>query len=411
LTIFRLVTVLALAAASRLPAQAAVRSAPWAAFVKMFDSYVDSDRVVGASVALLHDGRVVAHHEHGFADRVGSQPITERTIFHYASITKTLTAIAIMQLRDRGLLTLDDPITRYVPELRRVHDPFGSMDSVTLRMLLSHTSGLQDPTWPYTEGKPWQPFEPTEWSQLVAMMPYQTLLFKPGSRMGYSNPGYIYLGRVIELLTGDPWENYIQKNILSPLGLSRSYFGVTPYYLAVDRSHNYYARKDSGTGRDTVIDNGTDFDPGITIPNGGWNAPLADIERYLAFLTNSALGDTALQARYETVLPHRDFAEMWQPFFPVTPDMQAMMSQALARGNTLEMTGLSFFVVRRGSETFIGHTGSQAGFTAFIYLNPVTADAIVAAFNTERESGSGASRSSFVAIRDGALDLIRGHKP
>ena len=385
---------------AHLPAQRAISPAKWAAFTRTFDAYTDSDRVVGASVAVLHDGRVVAHHEHGFADRARGQRVTERTIFHYASITKTLTAIAIMQLRDRGLLALDDPIVRYVPELRRVHDAFGTIDSVTLRMLLSHAAGFQNPTWPYTEGKPWQPFEPTDWSQLVAMMPYQELLFKPGSRFSYSNPGYIYLARVIERLTGDPWETYVQKNILSPLGLTRSYFGATPYYLAADRSHNYYARRDSATGRDTLIDNGADFDPGITIPNGGWNAPLADVARYLAFLTNSAPHDTALLTRYGAVLPHRDLQEMWQPRYPT--DLQAS-----ARGSADESIGLSFFVLRRGTTAFIGHTGGQAGFTSFIYLNPTTSDAVVVAFNTEKQGGTGASRSSLQVIRDRVLDLIR----
>lgn len=179
---------LALAVAGPVASQAATPPDRWAAFVRQFDRATDGDRIVGASVALLHDGQVVAHHEHGFADLAHRRPVTGRTIFHYGSITKTLTAIAIMQLRDRGLLRLDDPIVRYVPELRRVHDPFGAIDSVTLRMLLAHTAGFQNPTWPYTDGKPWQPFEPTEWSQLVAMMPYQQLLFKPGTRFSYSNP-------------------------------------------------------------------------------------------------------------------------------------------------------------------------------------------------------------------------------
>ena len=144
---------LLLVAAVRLPAQRAIPSAQWTAFTRAFDAYADSDRVVGASVAVVRDGRAVAHHEYGMADRARGKPVTERTIFHYASITKTLTAIAIMQLRDRGLLSLDDRITRYVPELYRVHDPFGSVDSVTLRMLLSHASGFQNPTWPYTKAR------------------------------------------------------------------------------------------------------------------------------------------------------------------------------------------------------------------------------------------------------------------
>ena len=215
--------------------RASPRLAPpddWSAFLRLFDAYADSDRVVGASVLVMRDGRVLDRHDYGWADRAARQRVDARTIFHWGSITKTLTAIAIMQLHDRRQLSLDEKITRYVPELRQVHDPYGMIDSITLRMLLSHSAGFQNPTWPYTTGKPWEPFEPTTWSQLVAMMPYQELHFRPGSRYSYSNPGFIYLARVIEQLSGDPWESYVQKSIFAPLELTHSYFGATPYYLA-----------------------------------------------------------------------------------------------------------------------------------------------------------------------------------
>src|SRR5216117_1749281 len=290
----RLVEVLALlACVSPAAAQRVAPSPPpppppgWSAFVRSFDAFAVGDSVVGGSVLVLRDGRVLAHHEYGFADRALGQRVDERTIFHWGSITKTLTAVAVMQLRDRRRLSLDDRVTSYLPELRQVHDPFGSMDDVTIRMLLSHSAGFQNPTWPYRTGKPWEPVEPTRWEQLVAMMPYQEVAFAPGSRYSYSNPGFIYLARIIEQLSGDPWETYVQKNILTPLGLSRSYFGVTPYHLARWRSHNYFVEGDSA-GHEAVVDRGADFDPGVTIPNGGWNAPLGDLATYLAFLTMGA---------------------------------------------------------------------------------------------------------------------------
>ena len=71
----------------------------------------------------------------------------------------TMTGIAIMQLRDRGLLSLDDPIVKYVPELARVHDPFGDPSAITLRMLMSHRAGFRGGTWPWRDEE-WQPFEP-----------------------------------------------------------------------------------------------------------------------------------------------------------------------------------------------------------------------------------------------------------
>ena len=75
------------------------------------------------------------------------------------------------------------------------------------------------------------------------MMPYQQLVFPASSRYGYSNPGFVYLARVIEAITGDPWTVYVQKNIFAPLGLSRSYVGTTPYYLARHRSHSNSTKK------------------------------------------------------------------------------------------------------------------------------------------------------------------------
>ena len=374
-------------------AQRPIPPAQWSAFAKTFDAYADSDRIVGASAMIVRDGRVIAHHEFGLSDRAVNKPVTERTIFHYGSLTKTLTAVSIMQLRDRGLLSLDDPIVRYVPELRQVHDAYGSIDSVTIRMLLSHSAGFMNGTWPYTDDKPWQPFEPTTWNQLVAMMPYQELHFKPGTKFSYSNPGFIYLARVIEQLSGDPWETYVQKNIFAPLGLTQSYFGTTPPYLADERSHNYYVRRDSASGKPALVDNGADFDPGITIPNGGWNAPLGELAKYLAFLANASGTDTALRNRFALVLPHRDFEEMWKPGHPT--------------GSINEWMGLSFFVLKRGATTFVGHTGSQAGFTSFMYINPVTSDAVIVAFNTTNRMSTEPMHASFPNIRERALDLIR----
>ncbi len=370
----------------------------WTAFTQQFDTLVDRDKIVGASILVLRDREVVAHHEHGFADREHGKSVTERTLFHYGSITKTLTAIAIMQLRDRGRLSLDDHVTEYIPELRQVHDPYGSMDAITIRMLLSHSAGFQNPTWPYKQGKPWEPFEPTTWAQLVAMMPYQELEFEPGSRFGYSNPGFIYLARIIEQLTGDAWETYVQKNIFSPLGLTRSYFGVTPYYLAADRSHNYTLLRDEA-GKEVIRDNGADFDPGITIPNGGWNAPLADLAAYLAFLTNATNGDPAKRVLYDTVLKRASLEEMWRPLYPVPATGQ----QNPARSESM---GLSFFILTRGKARFIGHTGEQAGFQAFMYLNPANKAAVVAAFNTSSDLPHGGESSAFNVIREAALKLI-----
>jgi len=374
------------------PASAQRRAAPrppagWDTFVRAFDAYASGDSIVGASVLVVANGQVAAHHEYGFADRALGQRVDTATIYHWASITKTLTALAVLQLRDRGRLSLDDPVTKWIPELRQVHDSFGAIDSVTVRMLLSHAAGFQAPTWPWSRGQPWEPFEPTRWEQLVAMMPYEELLFAPGSRYSYSNPGFIYLARIIEQITGDPWETYVQKNLLTPLGLTRSYFGVTPYHLAASRSNNYTVTKDSA-GHMAVIANGRDFDPGITIPNGGWNAPLSDLARYLAFLTGG-----------DVVLKRSSLQEMWQARYLAVEPVAGVATPA-------DSIGLSFFILWRAGARFVGHTGHQAGFRSFFYINPATGSGVVAAFNTTNDADNERSEAGFRAVRDAALALL-----
>ena len=357
----------------------------WQPFTRAFDAYATGDSVVGASVLMMRDGRVLAHHEYGFADRALGRRVDERTIFHWGSITKTLTAVAVMQLRDRKRVSLDERVTQYIPELRQVHDPFSSMDDVTIRMLLSHSAGFQNPTWPYKAGKSWEPFEPTRWEQLVAMMPYQEVAFAPGSRYSYSNPGFIYLARIIEQLTGDPYQSYVYKNLWAPLGITHSYFGATPYHLADQRSNNYDVVRDSA-GHEAVVANGRDFDPGITIPNGGWNAPLGDLARWVGFLSGAAGNDT--------VLARTTLDEMWRTLFATEGD---------APGDSV---GLSFFVLWRDGVRFIGHTGQQAGFRSFFYVNPKTSAAVIAAFNTTNDARDAESAQGFKRIIDAALELI-----
>ncbi|HXV90166.1 MAG TPA: serine hydrolase domain-containing protein [Gemmatimonadales bacterium] len=391
---------LGLAALASLTAAAATaqRPAGWDTFVRSFDAYAAGDSVVGASVLVVERGRVIARHDRGWADRERRQPADSNTIYHWGSITKTLTAVAVMQLRDRGRLSLEEPVTRYVPELRDVHNPWGSMDEVTIGMLLSHSAGFQGPTWPWTTGEPWEPFEPTRWEQLVAMLPYQRLWFAPGSRYGYSNPAFIYLARVIERITGDAWQSYVYKDLFGPLGLSRSYFGRTPHHLEADRSNNYAVVRDSMSA-ERVVANGREFDPGITIPNGGWNAPTDDIARWFAFLAGAAPADSALARRYEGVLARRSLREMWQARYLAT---DPVAGAAVAP----DSVGLSVFVLWRHGVRFVGHTGSQAGFRAFAYLNPATRAIVIAAFNTRNDAREAESAAGFREIRDRALALI-----
>lgn len=337
--------------------------------VKTFEAFYEKELkeagIVGSGFVFLKDNKLIAEKHYGSANLEKKHLADVDTIYHWASNTKPFTGIAIMQLRDRGLLKLDEPVTKYLPELRGVHNKFGSMDDITIRHLMTHSAGFRNSTWPWDKGQEWEPYEPTEYSQLVAMFPFTEILFKPGSKFSYSNPGIIFLGRIIEKLSGDDYEVYVDKNILKPLEMYHSYFDATPYHLLKHRSHSYYIENGKRTeGR-------FDVNTGITVSNSGLNSPIADMVKYLNFLT----GDPKKQTVYDGVLKRSSLEEMWKPQLPTTVD---------ANGNSGFTTdiGLIYFLNRRDNRTFLGHGGDQNGFISYIDFEPATRQASIIVFNT-----------------------------
>lgn len=337
-------------------------------FKTLYDQGMRKNGIVGSSFMLIQDGQVIAQEFFGLANQEKQQPVDESTIYHWASITKTFTSIAIMQLRDRGLLKLEDPIIKYLPELKAIHNPFGDMSEITIKQLMSHSAGFRAATWPWGGDKAWQPHEPHDWSQIVAMLPYTEILFKPGSKFSYSNLGIIFLGRVIESLSGDDYEVYVDKNIFKPLEMHRSYFDATPYHLLKNRSASYFAKEGK------VTPARFDADTGITVSNGGLNSPMPDMVKYITFLT----GDVRRQAIYDQVLKRSSLEEMFQPQISIaSSEMVEPQGQ-----NRKDSMGLSFFIEDNYGQHFIGHSGSQNGFIAHFYLRPDTRTAYIIAFNT-----------------------------
>jgi CubicO group peptidase (beta-lactamase class C family) len=334
-----------------------------------YENGIHGNGIVGSSLILLDRNQTVFQDFYGLQDRKSAQPVNANTTYHWASITKTFTAIAIMQLRDRGLLSLDDPAVKYVPELAAVHDPYGPISAITIRQLMSHSAGFRDPTWPWRNAA-WQPFEPTQWSQIVAMLPYTAVLFPPDSRYSYSNLGIIFLGVIIERVSGDPYESYMYKNVLEPLGMYHSYFDKSPYTLLRYRSHSY----DLKDGK--LTEDSFNFNTGITRSNGGLNAPMPDMARYLRFL----LGDPAHQREYDAILKRSSLEEMWKPVLPVPADTSYPPH---SRGRDFVTAG--FFVHADGSVHLIGKSGSQNGFLSQFYLDPTSGKAYIVAYNTDAQ--------------------------
>jgi CubicO group peptidase (beta-lactamase class C family) len=336
------------------------------AFYPFYQAKLEEYKIAGSSFAFIRDNKIVGRRTVGMAHVGENRKVDEDTIFHWASITKTLTGIAIMQLRDRGEIKLSDPITKYVPELRKVHNPFGSMDEITIAQLMSHTAGFRAGTWPLGGGEPWHPAEPQDWASLVAMMPYTKIEFEPGSKYSYSNPGIVFLGRVIEVVSGEDFEVYMDKNVLRPLGMHASYYDKTPPHLLKHRSHSYWISKE-----EKITEGRFDMDTGITVSNGGLNAPFPDMIKYLNFL----IGDPKKQADLDVVLKRRSLEEMFKPVIEV------LFQPANGKGRKDHM-GLLFFLEENFGQSFVGHSGTQNGFRTHIFINPVTRSGYIVAFNT-----------------------------
>lgn len=353
----------------------------WTRILRLFHQRVQDAGIVGASFAFVQDGRMTRTAVEGYQDLATKRPVDADTIFHWASITKTFTGVAIMQLRDRGLLSLDDPAVKYVPELRQVHNPYGDISQVTIRQLMSHSAGFRASTWPWGGDQVWHPFEPTQWEQVVAMFPYTEILFPPGSKYSYSNPGVIFLGRIIELFSGDDYEVYITKNLFMPLGMTKSFFDRAPYHLVDHRSHSY-SRSDAG-----LEERRFDFDTGITVSNGGLNAPLSDMARWLTFLIDGN----------DAILKRSSLLEM------ATPQIRAVDGEG-GSGDDVQ-AGLSCFIERHHGVELVGHSGDQNGFISHLYVHRPSHSGYIVSFNTDTTSTRDPKRTTR-AVDDDVRDAI-----
>jgi len=167
------------------------------------------------SVIVAWNGRVILNEGYGLADNTFNIPNTPQTKFFIGSITKQFTAACIMIQKERGSLQLDDPISRYLPDYPR---PNG--DIITIRHLLTHTSGLPNYTdLPEIILKRTQPLN-TEY--IIDLFKNRPLDFEPGNKFKYSNSGYLLLGEIIEKVSGQSYEAFLEHEILKPLGMNNS---------------------------------------------------------------------------------------------------------------------------------------------------------------------------------------------
>jgi CubicO group peptidase (beta-lactamase class C family) len=319
------------------------------------------NRAPSIAGAVLHDGEILWADAVGLADAEAGEASTAEHQYRIGSITKTFTAVAIMQLRDDGKLDLEDRLDAHLDVPAR--------GDLTLRRMLSHGSGLQREI----PGNVWETLQfPKSTEELLATLTEAERVLAPGERWHYSNLAFILLGEVIAKHAGTPYEDYVEARILQRLGLTRTGFSpeaptavaysVEPYSDVVQREPMLVER----TG-------------GIAAAGQLWST-VGDLCKWAAFLAS----------------PDPDV---------LTPEALDLMTSVQSMADPYRWSlawGVGLMLVRSGDSIYCGHDGGMPGYTANVLV--------------DRESGLGAATlingaTSPSPVTLALIDKVRARRP
>jgi CubicO group peptidase (beta-lactamase class C family) len=334
----------------------------------------------GLAVGVVSNDSLAWFLGHGVANVKVREPVTQDTVFRIGSITKTFTAIAVMQLWERGLVDLDAPVSDYVRSIRLI-PAMASFHPVTVRHLLTHTAGigywrrLPDLLRPGvgSGNRAGRSGAPPLAEYYRKGLPVEV---EPGTKWTYSNHGFAVLGQIVEDVTGRPLSGYLRDNVFEPLEMD---------HTDLTRSGRVYSRLATGyvlrpAGLKPVADRE------IPAPGGGaMYSTTADMARYLIALLHG--GTTA----HGSVLKPGTLASMFQPQFQPDPRLPGM--------------GLGFELGEQGGHKTIGKTGIVAGFHSAMVLAPDDRIGVVVLTNTGGLDGRGAAASVAPAVLRCVLGL------
>lgn len=305
---------------------------------------IQYDRVPGLSVGIVHRGRLVYARGFGVADLATQTPASPTTCYRIASISKMFTAVAIMQLVERGALRLDDEVHAHLPwfQTKKSNE---DTSHVTIRQLLSHTAGvMRDGTTPY-----WEHGSFPNVQTLRASIGNRTRVFENLTRFKYSNFGFAILGQVIEKVSGLTYEQYMTKHIIQPLGMTHSLPDLTPASAAW--LANGYSRFIPG------VPNRTGFAHVLThafAPATGFLSNVVDLAKFISLFSLCAPLGSTKKARSQQIINRESKKEMLREHLRVIGngmDIEDDCSYGL---------GISMYSVQ--NKKLIGHGGGFPGF-------------------------------------------------
>lgn len=290
----------------------------------------------------------------GVARLGGDQPITPLSIFHMASVTKPFVATALMQLAEQGRVSLDARVCDLLPEFRLADPRAGA---ITVRQMLNHTSGMPD-VEDYGWDRPEYDDEALE--RYIRSLADQRLIGPPGGQYAYSNTAFEVLGALIARLTGMPFEDAVQAQILGPLGMRYS----TLLHRRIDRSLLTSPHIDDEAGQVVVS------------PVFPYNRPHAASSTLTSNVTDMLRWARLNLRRGELdgrrILKESSCAELWKPSSPITGAAGPLASARC---------GLSWFVSELAGHRLVTHSGGDEGFHSHLVLAPDDDLALVAMSN------------------------------
>ncbi len=230
---------------------------------------LQNDKVAGLSMILLNRDSTIWTDNFGWADKDKKLAATSETKYLIGSVTKVFTAIAVMQLHEKGIINIDSSFQKYLPEFN-MKTRFGKISDITVRQLLTHHAGLPEDIWLHKFSK-----KPPPYTEIIGFANQQYTAFKPGHIMSYSNLGFTLLGIMVEKVSGLKYTDYVEQYIFKPLQMNNSGF-----YTSFEQRKNFAPAYNI----DQVA---MDEYPLIDIPAGAIYSSANDMAKFAKALINS----------------------------------------------------------------------------------------------------------------------------
>jgi CubicO group peptidase (beta-lactamase class C family) len=316
-----------------------------AEFEAMLVSFVNDNRLYGAAAGIVHGDELAWSGGAGFASLAAGQPAGPDVLYRIASITKTFTGTALMQLRDAGALDLDDPAVKWIPELSDSASP-ASIGAVTIRRLLSHESGLVSEP-PGTDFLASEPSYEGRAAQNLARVAEIFTAVPPNTQLKYCNLGYQLLGEIVQRVSGVPFPEYVADRILNPLGLSSTGFEPLEPALAARRATGY-------AGRAFSDELAVAPDMPLVWAEGGLWSTVEDLAKWLSFQLAAHAAEPG----------GADFTDVGPAVLASATRREMHKPRYLSDEEWSSAWGISWYSVRKDDVTWVQHSGGLPGFTS-----------------------------------------------